>query len=63
VALDRFLRGSEELKRAKTYLASQTAFEKKCRECPFLIRAEEVEAGIFKWRVFCGSEECAKSSR
>ena len=60
MALDRFLQAPGEPKRIRIRLASQTAFEKKRRKCRFLIKAEEVEAGIFKWRVFCGSDECGK---
>ena len=63
MALDRFLQGSGEPKRVRIYLASEIAFERKCRECLFLAKVEEVKTPIFKWRVFCASEECAKSSR
>ena len=62
MALDRFLQAPEEPKRVRIYLASEAAFERKCRECRFLVKAEKVETPMFKWRVLCASEECAKSS-
>ncbi|MCD6464993.1 hypothetical protein J7L27_01325 [Candidatus Bathyarchaeota archaeon] len=42
----------------KIYIVTQTAYEKRCSKCRMLLKAEEVESPMFRYRVFCKAEYC-----
>ena len=44
----------------KIYIVTENAYEKYCSKCEMLLKAEEVESPMFKYRVFCKAEYCVR---
>ena len=48
----------EEKAHKKVYIVTQTAYEKCCSKCRMLLKAEEIESSMFRYRIFCKAEYC-----
>jgi len=42
----------------KIYIVTQTAYEKHCSKCRMLLKTEEIESPMFRYRIFCKAEYC-----
>jgi len=45
----------------KIYIVTRRAYEKYCSKCKMLLKAEEIESPMFRYRVFCKAEYCMES--
>jgi len=44
----------------KIYIVTQTAYEKHCSKCRMLLKTEEIESPMFRYRIFCKAEYCLR---
>ena len=42
----------------KIYIVTRRAYEKYCSKCKMLLKAEEIESPMFRYRIFCKAEYC-----
>jgi len=45
----------------KIYIVTPTAYEKHCSKCRMLLKTEEIESPMFRYRIFCKAKYCTKS--